>query len=137
MRVALDTNIVIAAIAKPSSYAARIIKKWRAGEFDIVSSKATLREAELIVGAPWVRRIGSAAEIKLLLDELRDRSVVVNPLPIDGLRLKDAGDRRLVEAAVAGGARYLITSDREVLGHRGHGPTEFVTPGEFLRELGA
>jgi predicted nucleic acid-binding protein len=69
----------------------------------------------------------------LLLDELRERSILVDAPSIDGLALKDAGDRRLVEAAVAGGARYLVTSDREVLRYRGDGPTEFVTAGEFLR----
>jgi predicted nucleic acid-binding protein len=71
-----------------------------------------------------------------LLDELRKRSIAVAAPGIDGLTLKDEGDRRLVEAAIAGGARYLVTSDREVLRYRVQGSTEFVTAGELLRTLG-
>ena len=57
--------------------------------------------------------------------------------PIADLPLKDEGDRRLVEAAVAGGARYVVTTDREFLRQRGYGGTEFVTPDEFLRAFEA
>ena len=45
--------------------------------------------------------------------------------------MKDEGDRRLVEASVAGGARYVVTTDREFLSQRRYGEVEFVTPGEF------
>lgn len=51
------------------------------------------------------------------------------------LTLRDAGDRRPVEAAHAGKARHLVTSDREVLRMRGYAGVEFVTSGEFLRVL--
>lgn len=49
---------------------------------------------------------------------------------IECLLLKDAGDRRLVEAAAAGGATCLVTADVELLRYRGHGTTEFVTPAD-------
>ena len=39
----------------------------------------------------------------------------------------------MVEAAVAGGARYIVTTDREFLSQRGYGDVEFVTPAEFTR----
>ena len=39
----------------------------------------------------------------------------------------------MVEAAVAAGARYVVTTDREFLSQRGYGNVEFVTPGEFRR----
>jgi predicted nucleic acid-binding protein len=59
----------------------------------------------------------------------------VRPESISDLPLKDEGDLRLVEAAVSGGASYLITSDREVLLQRGYAQVEFVTPVEFVRLL--
>jgi predicted nucleic acid-binding protein len=60
---------------------------------------------------------------------------VDEPPRIADLRLKDEGDLRMVEAAVAGGARYVVTTDREFLRQRGYGDVEFVTPDEFLEEL--
>ena len=135
MRVIIDTNLLVSALAKRDGSASRILKFWRSGRFEHVASKATLREAELVVGSRWVERLSSREERDNLLAELRRRSVFVEAPILDELTLKDAGDRRLVEAAHAGGARYLVTADREVLRMWGYGGVEFVTSAEFLRAL--
>jgi predicted nucleic acid-binding protein len=41
----------------------------------------------------------------------------------------------MAETAVAGGAMYVVTTDREFLSHRGYGRVEFVTPREVSRLL--
>ena len=137
LRAIVDTNLLVGALARPGGSSARILDHWRAGDFEHVASAATLREAELVVGARWVARIADAGARDALLAELRARSVMVDAPVLDELTLKDAGDRRLVEAAHAGGASYLVTADREVLLMRGYGAVEFVTSGEFLRALSA
>ena len=137
LRAIVDTNLLVGALARPDGSAARILDHWRAGAFQHVASAATLREAELVVGARWVARIADRGDRDDLLQELRKRSVLVEAPVLDELTLKDAGDRRLVEAAHTGGARYLVTADREVLLMRGYGSVEFVTAGEFLRVLSA
>jgi putative PIN family toxin of toxin-antitoxin system len=135
VRIVVDTNALVAALAKPGGSAARIVRAWRDGRLEIVASEATLREAELVLGAGWLLRVTSREEVDGSLHDLRDRSVRVTPGKVTGLRLRDEGDRRLVEAAVGGDADYLVTADREVLHSRGYGGTEFVTPGEFLKVL--
>ncbi len=135
MRVIIDTNLLVSALAKRGGAASRILDQWRKGRFEHVASKATLREAELVVGSRWVERLSSSEERDNLLAELRRRSVFVEAPILAELTLKDAGDRRLVEAAHAGGARYLVTADREVLRMWGYGGVEFVTSEEFLRAL--
>jgi predicted nucleic acid-binding protein len=52
---------------------------------------------------------------------------------VSDLRLKDPGDLRVLECALAGKARYIVTTDREFLSHRGYRDIEIVTPGEFLQ----
>ncbi len=135
MRVVIDTNVLIAALTKPGGNAARLLAAWREGGIELVASEATLREAELVLGGGWLGRMTSQAEVRGLLGELRRRSVIVEAERIEGLPLRDEGDRRLVEAAVAGGARYLVTTDRELLRYRGQAGTEIVTPCELLRQL--
>ncbi len=137
LRAIVDTNLLVGALARADGAAARILGHWRLGAFEHVASAATLREAELVVGARWVTRIADRHARDALLAELRARSLIVEAPAIAGLTLKDAGDRRLVEAAHAGGARYLVTADREVLLTRGYGAVEFVTAGEFLAALAA
>ncbi len=137
LRAIVDTNLLVGALARPGGSAARILDHWRAGDFEHVASAATLREAELVVGARWVTRIADTGARDALLAELRERSLLVQAPVIAELTLKDAGDRRLVEAAQAGAARYLVTADREVLLKRGYGSVEFLTAGEFLAVLAA
>ena len=135
MRAIIDTNLLVGALARRGGTADRILELWRVGAFEHIASEVTLREAELVVGARWVERLGGKKERDDLLAELRDRSIIVDAPILEGLTLKDAGDRRLVEAAHAGGARYLVTADREVLRMWGYGGVEFVTSSEFLRAL--
>jgi len=135
MFVVIDTNVLIAAVTRPRGTSARLLAAWREGRIELVASEATLREAELVLGGGWLARMTSREAVRGLLDELRERSVIVEAERIEGLPLRDEGDRRLVEAAVAGGARYLVTTDRELLRYRGQAGTEIVTPAELLRLL--
>ena len=137
MCIAIDTNVLIAAVTRPGGTSARIVQTWLDGRLEVVASTATIREVELVLGAGWLARMVSPEVIEVLLEALRTRSVFIEQPPrILDLRLKDAGDLRLVEAAVAGGARYIVTTDREFLRARGYADVEFVTPAEFERLLG-
>jgi putative PIN family toxin of toxin-antitoxin system len=132
LRIAIDTNVFIASITRPRGTSARIVKAWLDGQLEVVASAATTGEAELVLGGGWLGRIASREAVESLLEALRTRSVrVEKPSRIGDLRLKDEGDLRLVEAAVAAGARYIVTTDREFLRQQGYGDVVFVTPGEF------
>ena len=132
IRIAIDTNVLIAALTQRRGTSARIVEAWLDGRLENVASEATLREAELVLGAGWLAGFVPRGEVESLLDALRTRSLLVElPGTIRDLRLKDAGDLRLVEAAVAGGARYILTTDREFLRARGYTDVEFVTPAEL------
>jgi len=134
LRIAIDTNVLIAALTRPRGTSARIVHAWLDGRLEVVASPATLREADLVLGGGWLARLVSREAVESVLEALRTRSIrVEKPEPIRDLRLKDEGDRRLVEAAVASGARYVVTTDGEFLSQRGYDAVEFVTPGEFAR----
>jgi len=136
MRLAIDTNVLIAALTRPGGTSARIVKAWLDSRLEVVTSPATIREAELVLGGGWLGRIVEREVVERLLEALRTRSVMVESPPrIGDLRLKDAGDLRLVEAAISAGAGYIVTTDREFLRARGYGDVEFVTPAEFERLL--
>ncbi len=133
LRIAIDTNVLVAALTNSGGAAARVVDAWVEDRLDVVSSEATLREAELILDSQWLRRIVPRGRIDALLDLLWTRSMRVRANAIEELPLKDEGDRRLVEAAVQGGASYLITADAELLKYRGYRATEFIKPTDFLK----
>ena len=134
MRIAIDTNCLISALVNLSGTCAWIVSAWLDGRVEAVASEATAREAELVLGGRWLARMVGREKVDDLLGRLRAQTVWVEaPARISDLRLKDEGDLRMVETAVAGGARYVATTDREFLSRRGYGEVEFVTPGELLR----
>lgn len=136
MRIAIDTNCLIGALVNPRSTSARVVRAWLGGRIEVVASEATVREAELVFGGRWLGRMVGREKVDDLLRELRTRAIwVEQPARITDLRLKDEGDLRMVETALAGGAEYVVTTDREFLSHRGYGEVEFVTPDELLRRL--
>lgn len=136
LRIAIDTNVLIAALTRRRGTSARIVNAWLDGHLEVVASEATIREAELVLGGGWLGRLVSREAVESLLEALRTRTVHVEaPQPIRDLRLKDEGDLRLVEAAAGAGARYIVTTDREFLRARGYGEVEFVTPAEFSKNI--
>jgi len=136
-RIGIDTNLLIAALTKPSGVSGHLLQAWRDGQIENVASEATVREAELVLGGGWLARMVGRERVEALLRDMRERFVwVEEPAPIDDLDLKDAGDLRMVEAAVAGGAELIVTTDREFLSKRGYGSVEFVTPSEAVKRLG-
>ena len=136
VRIAIDTNCLIGALLNPEGACARIVQAWLGGEVDAVASEATVREAELVLGGRWLARMVGREMVDELLRQLRTRTAWVEEPPrIADVRLKDEGDLRMVEAAVAGGARYVVTTDREFLSRRGYGEVEFMTPSELLDRL--
>lgn len=137
VRIAIDTNVLIAAVTRPGGRSAELVEAWLAGEVEAVASEATVREAELVLGAGWLGRMTSREHVASLLDALRTRTVWVEaPAPITDLPMKDEGDVRMVETAVTGGASYVVTTDREFLSHRGYGDVEFLTPQEWAVKRG-
>jgi putative PIN family toxin of toxin-antitoxin system len=132
MRIVIDTNVLIGALANPSGNGAQVVNAWLEGRLDVVSSQATLREAELVLDSGWLSRMCSKKKVKVLLET---RTIQVRGCSIEDIALRDEGDRRLVEAAIDGDATYLVTTDRELLMQRGYAGTEFVTPAELLRVL--
>lgn len=136
MRIAIDTNCLIAALVDPRGACAEIVRAWLEGRLEAVASDATVREAELVLGGRWLARVVGRDKVDELLRWLREDTVWVRrPTHITDLELKDEGDLRMVETALTGGARYVVTTDREFLSYRGYGDVEFVTPREALRRL--
>jgi putative PIN family toxin of toxin-antitoxin system len=135
MRIVIDTNVLISALVNPSGNGAQVVNAWLEGRLDVVSSEATVREAELVLDSGWLARMCSKKKVRGLLDQLKTRTIQVRGCSVEDIPLRDEGDRRLVGAAVDGAATYLVTTDRELLMQRGYADTEFVTPAELLRVL--
>lgn len=111
----LDTNVWVSAFLKPTGPPGRVVARWPRGDFDVVTSLPQLGEiAEVLARPRLIRHFGySSHEAETFLRLIAARAAVV---PISGaLRVcRDPDDDEILEAAIRGNARYLVTRDDDL-----------------------
>ncbi len=130
MKVALDTNVLVSAVATRGLCA------------DVLH--ITLAEHQLVVGPAVLAELRRALRQKLrlppdLVDEmdsfLRRRASVAPHAPPLTLRLRDRSDLAVLAEAVAGEADVFVTGDRDLLDVAHDAPLPILTPRQFWEHL--
>ena len=136
MRAVLDTNILLRALIKPQGTVGPILRRLRNGDYLAIYSEPILDE--LLA--------------KLALPRLRDKYHLTDETTTDLLALlalrgelvrperkvrvcRDHDDDKFIEAALAGGAEYVVTGDEDLLSLKKLESVRFVTPRTFLEAL--
>ena len=111
----LDTNVWISAFLKPTGPPGQVVTRWRRGNFGAVTSLAQLTEiAEVLARPRLTRRFGyPLQEAETFVRLIAARASVVQ---ISGdLRLcRDPDDNEILEAAIRGKSRHLVTRDDDL-----------------------
>jgi putative PIN family toxin of toxin-antitoxin system len=138
MRVVLDTNVIVSGVLSSLGASNTILQAWRSGRFQLITSAPLLSELEDVLARPHItRRSGfSPAEAAALVQAIGDTAIVVSPTEHITL-VRDPDDNRLLEAAGAVEAEYLVSGDKEVLDINEYGSTQVVTPARFVAILAA
>ena len=126
MRVLLDTNVLISGIlfrGLPRSLLERAIR----GELDLVTSPSLLDELERILTdefrfPPEVAR--------MVRGELATLAEMVVPEEVPTVS-RDPDDDQVLAAVVAGGARAIVTGDRDLLALETYRGITILSPAEF------
>ncbi len=135
LKVVVDTSVFIAGYRARSttSYSARIIASWRAGEFKLVMSAEILEE----IIAKFIEK-DIPIDIVLELISNIGQLALHTPGNYTVYRLNDIDpdDNMLLAAAQESGADYLVSLDaKHVLPLKHHKGTQIVSPELFLRVL--
>lgn len=133
MRVVLDTNVLVSALAYPASVPGRILNAWRQGSLELVLSRYILEEMVRVL--PRLPRVQlSATEIRDLADSFLFLAEVIQPLPTLDPELRDGADQAILGTLLAAEARYLITGDKDLLALAERYP--ILTPAAFWQRHG-
>ncbi len=137
MRVVVDTNVIISALISPCGAPGQIIAAWHRRQIAVVMSDAMLVEVREAVHYPRVRRRIplSDEELATVLDELESATNVLDEPAHVAVLIRDPDDAIFVEAAVAGGADYIVTGDRDLLELASYEGIRIVTPADFVKLL--
>ena len=135
-RVVLDTNVLVAALRSNRGASFRLVSEIDSGRFEICVSVPLVLEYEAALSRQ-ARSLGlSRREVSDFLDYVCS---VARRQPIFFLwrpRLRDPGDDMVLEAAVAGGCRYIVTFNKRDFESGQPLPVRLVTPWEFLHTIG-
>ncbi len=134
MRVVLDTNVLISALAFPGSKPDQILGRVRRRELQLILSPFILDETQRIL----VRKLGLAlAAATALIRDLTNLADVVHPTKQLHLITAQDDDNRILECAVEGKADILVTGDRaHLLPLQSVGKTRILSPADFLGLIG-
>ena len=130
MRVFLDTNVLVSAVATRGICADLL--RLVASEHELVVGEVVLTELRRVLAT----RIRLPAE---RIDEvetfLRTYEVVAKPGAMDPVAVRDDADRWVLANARAARADVLITGDADLLAVAASAGLSIVTPREFWEEL--
>ena len=134
MIVVLDTNVIISALLSPKGAPAEIIRRWEAGEFDVVTAPPLLAELKRALEYDRVKKHFKRPRkmIATLIKRLETVvTVVASPPSLDVIR-DDPADNRMLECALAGKASYIVTGDAHLLKLKGYQGIVMLNPAAFL-----
>jgi putative PIN family toxin of toxin-antitoxin system len=138
IRVVLDTDVVVAALRSPRGGSAEVLRLARAGQLQLVASVALVLEYEAVLTRPdQLQAIGAPRrEVLEALDDLAAMADMAHGHFRWRPQVRDAADEMVLEAAINGRARYLMSFNRRDFGAA---PARFgvqlCAPGDYLRSL--
>ena len=111
----IDTNVWISALLNPYGPPARLKNAWLQGKFEVVVALPLLTEIGEVLRRPRIRRKYSIREEEIIryLRLIAARSAFA---PVTGRMTvcRDPDDNFILEAAIAGGAEFVITRDDDL-----------------------
>ena len=135
MKVVLDSNVLLSGLMLPESVPGRIVRAWRAAQFELVLSEPMLDEIGRVLAYPKIeRRLKWDQETIsrfLLLLQFKADVIDISSATVEVPR--DPQDVPVLATLVAGGADFLVTGDKDLL-TLGH-DYPIVTPVEFASRL--
>jgi putative PIN family toxin of toxin-antitoxin system len=138
MMLALDTDVVVAALRSPHGASRQLIRALRSGRVQAVATIGMFVEYEAVLNRPAnLAATGlNTAEVGTFLDGLAALVTPVKPHFLWRPQLRDPNDEMVLEAAVNGQANAIVTFNlRDFTPAVQRFGIEVVRPGEIVRRL--
>lgn len=133
MIAVVDNNVYVSSLLSPHGSPARVLDAWRANAFVLVTSEPLLAEFSKVLSYPRLApRI--APDARQVIANVAARAIIVTPTRSVAV-CRDPDDNAVIEAAIAGGADYIVSGDQDLLDLREFEGIRILTPSEFLANL--
>lgn len=134
MRVVLDSNVIVSAALSPRGTPAELVRRWLAGEFELVISPKFMAELSRVLAYPKIAKLIPPADAEALLTLLEEEAdAAIDPEGITPIEVEDPDDVYLLALAAAEGAA-LVSGDAHLIVLADRFPV--FRPADFLARLG-
>jgi putative PIN family toxin of toxin-antitoxin system len=131
--VVVDTSVFIRYLIRPSRAIRFLIEQlWIGGQVEIVTAPDLLNELHQVLARESMQRFIQPDEAEILMDALRQRATLLPALGAVPPITADAKDDKFVACAIIGQARYLISTDQDILALGLISGVACTTPEQFL-----
>ena len=115
VRAVIDTNIWVSALLNPHGYPAKLRKAFEEGLIEVIISEPILEEIADVLSRPRIRdKYGvteaDIRELLILIEERSEHVLVSGDINI----CRDMDDNLIIETALKGKAKYLVSRDDDV-----------------------
>jgi putative PIN family toxin of toxin-antitoxin system len=131
MRIVLDTNVLISGIFF-SGPPFEILKAWRDGEIQIVSSPEILHE--YYRAASLLQEQFPNTDIEPILNMIAINSELIRAPALHKQVCDDPDDDKFLACAVAGNTGVIVSGDKHLLKLSGYKGITIVKPAQFVDE---
>ncbi len=135
--VVLDTNVFISGLISVKGAPGALLLRFRQGAYEIVTSKAQIKEIQDVLKRPTLKRalpVGTAKEVLKFFLSFKKLTKIIDP-PKLPWEFTDVNDHFLLDLAVYSKASFLVTGDKKLLSLTLVGQCAVVSPTEFLGRL--
>lgn len=129
MRVVLDTNVLVSGLLCLFGASSEIVRMASSGVLELCYDARILWEYQSVLLRP--KFSFDQVRVGYLLDQIKAGGEVAAVEPL-AKRLPDTNDEPFLEAALAGGAQYLITGNLKHYPLKKRQGVSVVSPNEFL-----
>ncbi len=114
--VLLDTNVWVSAFLNKQGTPARLVQAWLDGAIDIVIALPILEEIGDVLRRPRIKKKKYQLREEEIVQHLRLIAAGAAVVPVAGTQklCRDPDDDVVLETAIAGGAKYLVTRDDDL-----------------------
>ena len=132
MIIVLDTNVLVSGILKPYSKAATILRLVADGTVQLAYDLRLLSEYRDVLSRS---KFNFAKEnVEAFLEQIEQEGLLVSAKPLK-FHLPDLDDEPFLEAALAGGAKAMVTGNKRHFLRKEYEEIRILSPAEFLEAL--
>ncbi|MGB9904481.1 MAG: putative toxin-antitoxin system toxin component, PIN family [Desulfotomaculales bacterium] len=137
MRAVIDTSVLVSGLLSRRSYPARVLDAWVFRQFTPVVSPDLAREYASVLAREKFNSLGPVEKRLHVLERLLSLPWVVMVYPVEKITAvsSDPKDNMVLECAVGGKVRWVVSGDQHLLSLGSFGDLAVVTAAQFTEIL--